>query len=218
MKVGMAYFLDIDSWDRKAHFEFYATFEDPYYNMSVELDVTTALAYSQQYDLSFFHICLFLVISAANQTKEFRYRLRDDKVLVHELIHPSCTLLNDNHTFSFCEFTTVNSFVDFDRLAKQAKQHKKLPGEEVNTEEVRDNLIYFSVIPWVSFKTFTHPKQGGVKNAIPRMGIGKYFAQGSGYKMPLSVEVNHMCVDGYHLGQFFQKLQALFDKPEISLV
>ena len=104
------------------------------------------------------------------------------------------------------------------RLAVRAKQHKKLPGEEAKSAEVRDDLIYYSVIPWVSFKTFTHPKQGGIKNAIPRIGIGKYFAQESVYKIPLSVEVNHMCVDGYHLGQFFQTLQALFDKPELSLV
>jgi chloramphenicol O-acetyltransferase type A len=214
----MAYFLDMDNWDRKPHFEFYRSFEDPYYNMSAELDVTKTLAYSQHHDLSFFHVCLFLCITAANQTKEFRYRLRDDKVLVHDLIHPSCTLLNDNLTFSFCEFNTVASFVEFDKLATLAKQHKKLPAEDVNAAEVSDNLIYFSIIPWVSFKTFTHPKQGGTKNAIPNIGIGKYFAQGEAYKMPLSVEVNHMCVDGYHLGQFFQTLQALFDQPELCLI
>ena len=177
MQVDMAYFLDIDHWDRKAHFEFYGSFDDPYYNMCAELDVTKVLAYSQLHGLSFFHICLYLCITAANQTKEFRYRLRDNKVLVHELIHPSCTLLNDNNTFSFCAFTTTDNFVEFDRLATQAKKHKTPPRLTNNAQEQEDDLIYFSVIPWVSFKTFTHPKQGGKRNAIPSMGIGKYFAQ-----------------------------------------
>jgi chloramphenicol O-acetyltransferase type A len=217
IKANMAYFLDIDSWDRKTHFEFYSTFDDPFYNMCVELDVTAVLAYSQQHSLSFFHICLYLCITAANQTKEFRYRLRGEKVLVHDIIHPSCTLLNDNNTFSFCDFATVDKFVEFDRLAIQAKQHSSLPCTKANLGDVRDDLIYFSVIPWVSFKTFTHPKKGGAMNAIPNIGIGKYFAQGDAFKLPLSVEVNHMCVDGYHLGQFFQALQSLFDTPELSL-
>jgi chloramphenicol O-acetyltransferase type A len=213
----MSQFLDINAWNRKAHYLHFKEFDDPFYNMSAEVDVTAALNYSQKNQLSFFHVCLFLANSAANQVKEFRYRVRDEKVWVHDHIHPSCTLLNDDNTFSFCDFFHMETFSDFDKKAQNAKQTAKLPDLSDRTEKPRDDVIYFSVIPWISFKTFTHPKQGGPINAIPRIGIGKYFSSDAQVKMPISLEVNHMFIDGYQLGQFFQILQDLLDSPEISL-
>lgn len=213
----MSQFLDIDSWNRKPHYLHFKEFDDPFYNMSAEVDVTSALKYSQKHHLSFFHVCLFLTISAANQVKEFRYRNRGEKIWVHDYIHPSCTLLNDNNTFSFCDFAYAETFSQFEQMAQKAKQTPTLPGISTGDEDQRDDVIYYSVIPWVSFKTFTHPKSGGPKNAIPRIGIGKYFTNDTQIKLPISLEVNHMFIDGYHLGQFFQILQNLLDDPETSL-
>jgi chloramphenicol O-acetyltransferase type A len=183
--------------------------------MSADVDVTSVLKYSQKHQLSFFHVCLFLTITAANRVKEFRYRNRGEKVWVHDFIHPSCTLLNDNNTFSFCDFVYAETFSHFDRMALRAKQTATQPG--LSTGGMRDDVIHYSVIPWVSFSTFTHPKHGGPIHAIPRIGIGKYYSSGTQVKMPISLEVNHMFIDGYHLGEFFQTLQNLLDSPEISL-
>jgi chloramphenicol O-acetyltransferase type A len=210
-------FLDIDSWNRKPHYLHFKAFDDPFYNMSAEVDVTASLKYSKKHQLSFFHVCLFLTISAANQVKEFRYRTRNEKVWVHDYIHPSCTLLNANNTFSFCHFVYAETFSHFDQMAQTAKKKLILPGASPLSEAPRDDVIHYSVIPWVSFKTFTHPKAGGTNNAIPKITLGKYFTSNDQVKMPISLEVNHMFIDGYHLGQFFQNLQNLLDNPETSL-
>lgn len=213
----MAHFLDIDTWNRKNHYLHFKAFENPIYNMSANLDVTATLAFSKQHNLSFFHICLYMAITAANRVEEFRYRLQGDKIWVHDVIHPSCTLLNDDNTFSFCQFSCTEKFSQFDKLATEAKNAKSLPQPNHDGQALRDDLIFFSVIPWFSFTTFTHPIQGSNVSSVPNIGIGKYFAQGENTMMPLSLQVNHMIIDGYHIGQFIQQLQFLMDNPEEAL-
>ncbi len=67
----------------------------------------------------------------------------------------------------------------------------------------RDDLLYMTAIPWVSFTSFVHPMRLHPADYVPRFAWGKYFEEGKRLKMPLSVQGHHALLDGIHMGKFY---------------
>jgi chloramphenicol O-acetyltransferase type A len=51
-------------------------------------------------------------------------------------------------------------------------------------------------------------------DSIPRISWGKYFRDDNLIKMPLSVQVHHALMDGFHVGRYFQQVQKYLDTSE----
>ena len=47
--------LDLKSWPRAQHFEFFKGFSDPYFNITVNMNVKDLFVFSKNNGLSFFH-------------------------------------------------------------------------------------------------------------------------------------------------------------------
>jgi|GEM_PF-2208719 len=47
--------------------------------------------------------------------------------------------------------------------------------------------------------------------SIPRLAWGKYFIDGDKILLPFSVQAHHSFVDGIHMGQYIDYLQAYLD-------
>ena len=47
---------------------------------------------------------------------------------------------------------------------------------------------------------------------MPRLAFGGVKEKKGKILMPVSINVNHALVDGYHVGQFFKKFQLELDK------
>ena len=78
--------------------------------------------------------------------------------------------------------------------------------------EVRDDLIYFSCLPWFPITGFVTERNLDVNDCIPRVTWGKYQNRGERFVLNVTVEVNHRTVDGVHLGTFYEALQAGIDR------
>lgn len=210
-------YLDLKNWNRKEHYYFFKDYDHPFFNICAEVDVTNLLKYTKEHQLSFFVASLFLSTKAANAIPEFRYRIRGERVTVHDVIHAGSTVLNADQTFSFCYFDYDGNFQTFNReatqkLEKYAKGFKSLePGED------RDDLIHYSVIPWISFTSFSHARKFKTGDSIPKIVFGKYYEDAGGTKMPVSVEVHHALMDGIHVGKFLEGFRGLLNNPEKSL-
>ena len=90
--------------------------------------------------------------------------------------------------------------------ARSAAQKTLLDQDEEN-----DNLIYMSCTPWFDLTGCTNERDFDRDDNIPRITWGRY-AEANGRKtLGMSVEVNHRFIDGLHLGQFYQRLQADID-------
>jgi len=76
------------------------------------------------------------------------------------------------------------------------------------------DIIHYSIIPWISFTSFSHPRNYGTNDSIPKIVFGKYYQEKDHFKIPISIEVHHALMDGYHLGQYLYHLQAFLDKPD----
>ena len=204
--------IDVENWKRKETFDFFKDFEDPFFNITAHLDVTELYSFCKAKDLSFSLANLFYSLETANEIKEFRIRLQDEKLIEFEKVEATQTILNDDETFSFCYFELKPDVFSFNEAGKIAvEKYKKLRTFDVEAERI--DLIYYSVIPWISFTSFKHASRFDNKQTVPRIVFGKMFEDGKKKKIPLSVEVHHAIMDGFHVGKFFNRLQEKFENP-----
>jgi chloramphenicol O-acetyltransferase type A len=81
----------------------------------------------------------------------------------------------------------------------------------------RDDMLYMSPIPWVTFTSFSHPMQLHPGDSVPRFAWGKYFKEGDTLKMPLQVQGHHAVMDGLHMARFYEKVQETLHHPEDTI-
>lgn len=200
--------LDIENWNRKDHYEIFKKMELPYAGITANLDISTFYKKVKKNKLSFFKCILYVLTRTANEIEEFRYRIIDDEIYIMDKVSPSFTLLNDNKTYSYCQ-----SEYDFD-FSKFYKDLEVKMNEVKNKVSVkyskRNDLIYATSIPWVSFTNLLHPVcvHG---DSVPRFAIGKYYEDREKILLPFSVQVHHSLMDGYHIGMYFEKIQELLN-------
>ena len=122
----MYHVVDIDTWERKTTYEFFLDYEDPFFNITANLDVTRLYKFCKDNGLAFSLGALFLSLQAANEIREFRLRLLNGQVLEFDRVEATQTILNDDETFSFCYFESKNDIHEFDRAGKAAREKYKL--------------------------------------------------------------------------------------------
>ncbi len=204
--------IDVEKWKRKETFVFFKDFEDPFFNITAHLDVTALYNFCKDKNLLFSLTNLFYSLQTANEIKEFRFRLLNKKLVEFDKVDATQTILNEDETFSFCYFEMQPDVFLFNKTGKFAlEKYKKLRTFDVEADRV--DLIYHSVIPWISFTSFKHASRFDNKQTIPRIVFGKMFEDGRKKKIPLSVEVHHAMMDGVHVGKFFNSLQEKFKNP-----
>ena len=202
--------VDISAWSRRTTFEFFKDYKDPYFNFTANVDVTRIRGFCRENSLSFSIAALFYAQQAANSIPEFRFRMIDDKVVEFETVEATQTLLNDDETFSFCHFEDRPNVFEYEAAGRVARL-KYLELKTFDVEADRIDLIYYSVIPWVSFTSFKHASSGNNRQTVPRIVFGKVFSSGDRELMPLSVEAHHALMDGIHVGRFYERFQAAVD-------
>ena len=203
--------IDINTWYRKEHFEFYSTFKQPFFNVCATVDVTKTLNYCKENQLSFFICSLFLLGYTANQIEPFRFRINNDEVDVFDELEISCTVLNKDESFSFCEFGPCSQFDVFYQQAEKQLAKIKNGSKSLKSGNNLDNKVFCSVLPWLHFTSFSHAQKQKGQDSTPRIVMGKYKNCHTEIAMPVSVEVHHALVDGLHVGQYFEKLQQNFN-------
>ncbi|MBT8231938.1 MAG: chloramphenicol acetyltransferase [Saprospiraceae bacterium] len=200
--------FDVDSWGRKNAFHFYKKFDDPYFNVTANVSINNLLAHSKKNKQSFFLTSLYVALKAANTIDNFKMRYHGEKIKIYDKIHGGSTLFYDDESFGFAYYDFIENEQKF-HIDSQALIHKANETKSFDPSGNREDLIYFSSLPWISFTSLKHAQDKLINPSIPRISFGKYFKDGSEYKMPVSVEVNHALMDGYHLGLFFERYETL---------
>lgn len=213
----MSEYLDIETWNRRQHFEFFKNYHNPFFNICTNVDVTPLLALTRSMEnISFFIAYHFFSIKAANEVEPFRYRLRGERVLVHDRVHAGTTLLLAEENFTFAYFDYTEDFEVFHTKAKAAIENAKAGGVQLYQRAEEDNLIYHSVIPWATFTSISHARKGGQQDSVPKIAFGKHREDGGRIMMPVSVEVHHALMDGLHVGRYFERLESYFSNPRAA--
>src|SRR5216684_2776419 len=139
----MPKYLDLANWARRDLFEFFLGFDKPYFNICARLDITNLLALlRRRSNVSVSLAYHYFALRIANEIEPFRYRLREGKVIVHDVINGGTT-----------------------------------------------------VLPWVSFTSFSHARNWGREDSVPRIAFGKFTKENDRTLLPISVEVHHALMD-----------------------
>lgn len=203
--------FNLENWNRKAQFQFFKTYEDPFFNITANLEVGNLYKYCKQHQLSFSLACLYVALKCADEITEFKLRFKNDTVYLFDHVNIGSTVLNDDFTFSFCDFEFQKTMQEFDEKGKVVlENHKK--GIVFNAQEDQLGIIHCSTIPWISFTGFKHARNGNERlQGIPKLVFGKIFKENEIKKIPFSVEVHHALMDGYHVGLLYEKMQKFIN-------
>jgi len=208
--------IDKQAWSRREHFELFNTFNHPHFNMCANVDLTSFHPFVKQHNISFTAAIIYMISRAANAIPEFRLRMREGEVIEHDTVSPSVTILVDDDLFSFCTIDYSKDFSEFaNRAARVIAAVKDNP--TLKDPPGRDDLLFMTAIPWVSFTSFTHPMRLHPADSVPRFAWGKFFEEGGHLKMPMSVQGHHALMDGIHMGKYFAEVQDYLHHPRSVL-
>lgn len=208
--------INLEDWSRRAQFEHYQGIDYPYFNVTVPVEVTGLKEAARSLASTFTIALVYLLSKAANQQLEFRTRLRADHVVEHDVVHPSITVLAEGERLAFC---TIPFTLDFQRFHERAQasieQARKAPS--LIDPPGRDDMLFMTSIPWVSFSGIMHPVPLNPADSVPRIAWGKMSLAAGSQRMPLSVQCNHAVMDGLHVGRYYERVESLLANPRLSL-
>jgi chloramphenicol O-acetyltransferase type A len=206
-------YLDIESWARRSQFEFFKQYDLPFFNVCTELDVTELYEWANAANHTFFTASLYCSLRAANEVEAFRYRIRENKVIVHDVVHAGSTVLNDDGTFSFCYFDYSSDFRVFKKNVNDVLAEHRATKGGLHPKDDRDDMIHYSVVPWIRFTSVSHPRRLRPADSVPKIVFGKYHESGERLMIPISVEVHHAMMDGLHVANYLELAQKLARNP-----
>ncbi len=204
--------INLDTWERTTHYKFFKRMDYPHYNICVNIDITNFLANTKEKKIPFYYAMIYAATYALNQVEEFRYRIRGEQVVLHNMIHPSFTDMSDGtDLFKMVTVYMEKSISDFTKKAKE-KSDNQTDYFIIRDVEGRDDLTYITCIPWVSFTHLSHTISFNKDDSIPRLAWGKHFKEGDKILLPFSVQAHHSFVDGIHMGRYIDCLQEYLDE------
>ena len=207
--------IDLETWPRREHFSFYRDFHQPYFGMTANVDVTALRIAVREREVSFTVATVYVIARAANAVPEFRHRIRGEQVVEHDVVHPGTTILVNEDAFTFAMFEYDEDFSLFSAMAEmQIARAREDPSLDVDAG--RDDWLFMTPIPWVSFTSFMHPMHQP-PISVPLFAWGKAFGDGERLMMPLQAQGHHAVMDGLHMGRFYINVQQLLDRPGSTL-
>jgi chloramphenicol O-acetyltransferase type A len=203
--------LDLKTWKRRAHYELFRKYKQPYFSVTVEVDVSSVWHECRSSSgPPFFLASLFLMLRAVNDVEAFRLRLRGRRVWLHDRVAVGPTVPRQDGTFGFVRLELADRLDRFVREGKTA-----LAGVNGHTtlepSTLSDDIVFHSVLPWFRFSSLTNALPGG-DHSIPRLAFGKCTPDGAGVMMPVAVEVHHAVVDGLDVARFIDRFADLCKK------
>ena len=200
--------LDMNSYPRRAHFDYFRAMTDPYAGVTVNVDVTELVTECKQKNRSFFLAFLHIVALAANDVPELRQRICGDGIVEYPVCDTSHIELPASGAYCYC--TVHHQNLTWEEYFTQAKIQQKKAVEDPSIEEDDDvdSLLFISCVRWLNYVQLKQPvpKEG----SNPRITWGKYEKDYRGrLMMPVSLFVHHSLVDGVHLGAFYSRLDEL---------
>lgn len=205
--------INIESWNRKEHFEFFSRMASPYFGITTEVDCTIAYDNAKENGNSFFAHYLHKSMIAVNSVEELKLRIVDNKVALFEKINAGATVGRADGTFGFIFVNFSDDFETFNKeLQNEIQTVLNSTGLRLNDDDIKKDLIRHSTIPWTSFTGLLHPTNFDRTESVPKITFGKFSIREGKKYLPVSIEAHHGLVDGFHLAKYLSEFQRQLDK------
>ncbi|MCU7616598.1 chloramphenicol acetyltransferase [Chryseobacterium sp. PBS4-4] len=200
--------IDIESWNRKEHFEFFSKMKSPYFGFTTEVECTKAYDDAKEKGISFFAYYLHKSMVAVNSVDELKLRMVDDQIILFDEVHGGSTIGRADGTFGFSFFHYSENFEIFNEgLQKEIQSVQNSTGLGISNDDLPINHIRHTTIPWNSFSALLHPTNFDPKECIPKITFGKFSIRDGKKLMPVSIEAHHGLADGLHLAKYVEEFQ-----------
>jgi len=205
--------LDLDNWNRKEHFLFFKQMQEPFFGVTVDIDCSKAYINSKFLNTSFFIFYLHKTLTAVNAFENFRYRILNTHVYVHDRIDGSATISRADGTFGFSLIEYHPDYQIFEETALAEIERIQNTTGLFTREFNGENLIHFSAIPWLNFTSLSHARNMTFPDSCPKISFGKMTIDQNGKRtMPMSIHVHHGLMDAMHVGQMVDYFQEIMNQ------
>ena len=200
--------IEKTEWSRREIFDFFSGVSNPFYAVTFRQDVTELRRFCEQHKISFYYALIYLCCKALLDVPAFALRIRGEDVVELEKQIPSFTDMKKGaELFHIVTMPCEGTIFEFCEKARAVSAAQEC---FLNAEEQKDNLVYFSCLPWMEITAVTNERDLAAANAkddsIPRICWGKYAQEQDRLYLGISVEVNHRLIDGVHIGRFAEAL------------
>lgn len=202
--------IDLTTWNRRDHFAYYCTFDNPYWGITVDVDGTAMYGRAKQEGFPFSLGYFYATIRAVNEIDAFRQRLEDGKPVEFDAIHIGTTVDRPDGTYGFSCIPYAKDFDDFLTGGLAEVKRVRESTELVSGHDGFD-VIYCTVLRGLPFTSMSQIYKTG--SSIPLLAYGESRMENGRKMMPHNVHVNHAFVDGDHMRQYFRLLQTYLDEP-----
>ena len=207
-------FFDINSWNRKEHFEHYRKLQCTF-NLTSEIEISKFLEYTKQNGYKFYSSIICMISKIVNETLEFKIMKENEDFIIWDFLHPSFTIFNQKEeTFSsiWCEYNQdKDTFIEsIENDINKYKSSKQL----FPKDNLPKNHFNISMIPWVSHSGFNLNVENIEDYFQPIITLGKYKNENNKTLLAVTVQIHHAVCDGFHISKFINTLQEYCNNPE----
>lgn len=207
-------YIDMDTWRRKSSFLNFLGTDLPYLNIGAELDITNLYYFTKQNHLSFYFALTYLSNTTADSIVNYRYRFENGKPF--EIGHntPFVTYLKEGgEDYFMVECEDCSTLSDFCKI-NYARANDSSAKNAMPALKGRLDVILYTCIPWINY---THFFRTIAKNGIdcnPKISWGKFYKRENHVYVNFSCQTHHGLMDGYHVGQYYIKIQERLDNSD----
>lgn len=205
--------IDLSTWNRKEIFEFFSAFEEPYFGITAQMDMTKLYEKTKSKQQSVFITYLHACLKAVNNISALKTRIEGKEIMEYQNIHASATIDRKDGTFGF-------SFIEYD---DQYQVFESNANNEIHRIQNSTNLfpsrsgndcIHFSALPWINFSALSHARAFKATDCVPKISVGKIMNNGTTKTMACSIHLHHGLADGRDAGLFFEYFQKELDNDK----
>ncbi len=207
--------LDLESYKRIQHFNYFKGMAYPYVGITTDVDITDFIFHIKEKKYPFFLTFLWCVAKAANEIPELRQRIYKKGILEYENCGTSHTVAKEDGTYCYCALDCHKPLEAFISYAKEKQEVVKDQGDLKEEGSDSLGLFFISSLPWLSYSALIQPTPFPA-DSNPRITWGKYDQKEGKTVLPVSILCNHALVDGRHISNFFAHLQEVLKLEETT--
>lgn len=199
--------IDMETYPRRAHFDYFRSLMNPMVGVTVDVDVTALRDFCAARVASFYLAFMHVAARAANAVPELRQRIHGGGIAEYDACGTSHVELLDDGTYGYC---TLFHDLDWDAYLPYAGESRRRCRESASIEEDADveGLYFVTSLPWLHYSQFIQPTAGG-DESNPRISWGGFAPDHRGRLMlPVTLLAHHALVDGLQIAAFYQNLDA----------
>lgn len=158
--------LDMGSYKRKQHFEYFSGLAFPYVGTTAPVDITALREKIRRERLPFFLTVCYCAARAANRVPELRRRILNGGIIEYERCRTSHTVALEDETYCYCTLDSAQPFADYPAVCgfragacEGGAQHRRIGGGHGRPD--------FCVDAAVALLHVAHPARSGAGGQQP---------------------------------------------------